>query len=110
MNKFYFFTFAYHCTVYTDIDEGIDIISSATLLSIYLKAWEFFFNKLIDKCSINILLVIQIFFSLIIVLITSCLISAFLCCIGYFWFTFLYLLSFIPFGGFWYFRAYEKSF
>lgn len=108
MNKFYFFTFAYHCTVYTDVDEGIDIISSATLLSIYLKAWEFFFNKLIDKCSINILLVIQIFFSLIIVLLTSCLISVFLCCIGYFWFTFLYLLSFIPFGGFWYFRAYEK--
>ena len=108
MNKFYYFTFAYHCAVYTDVEGGIDLISSSTLLSIYLSIWGLFFDFLMDKFSINILLSIQIIFSLIIVLLTSSIISIFLCCIGYFWFTFLYLLSFIPLGGCWFFGCYEK--
>ena len=32
MNKFFFFTFAHHCTVFTDTEDGIDFFSCATLL------------------------------------------------------------------------------
>jgi len=66
MNKFYYFVFSNHCTVYTDSEERIDYFSSATLLSIYLFIWDKFFN-LIKKLPIKFLLFAQISLSLIII-------------------------------------------
>ena len=104
MNKFYSFTFAYHCTVFTDVgDDNIDLISSSSLIAIYLSIWDFLIDKLSEYTPINILLIIQIIFSFVIVLISLSLISMCLCFIGYFWLTFLYLLSFIALGGIWFF-------
>jgi len=103
MNKFYSFTFAYHCTVFTDVDDNIELISSSTLIAIYLSIWDFFFGLISDYLPINLLLIIQIIFSLVIVLISFSLISVFLCCIGYFWLTLSYLLSFFALGGCWFF-------
>ena len=108
MNKFFFFTFAHHCTVFTDTEDGIDFFSCATLLSIYLEIWDFFLD-LLKKCPINILLYFQLFLSSVIILASLGFLSIFLCFFGIFWFTFLYLLSFLfSFGGFWFFKGYEK--
>ena len=66
MNKFYFFVFNNHCTVYTDNDDNIDYFSSATLLSIYLFIWEQII-KLMKKLPIKFLLYFQILISIIII-------------------------------------------
>ena len=68
MNKFYYFVFAYHCTVYTDNEEGIDYFSSATLLSIYLFIWDLFID-LLKKAPIEVLLYVQIALSSFIIVI-----------------------------------------
>ena len=69
MNKFYYFIFSNHCTVYSDSEETIDYFSSATLLSIYLFIWDLFINYIMKKLSITILLYVQISLSLIIIII-----------------------------------------
>ena len=108
MNKFYFFTFAHHCTVYTDIEDEIDFFSCATLLSIYLQIWDFCID-LLKICPINVLLIIQIIFSSLIILLTLYFLSLLMCFFGYFWLALLYLLSFLfSFGGFWFFKCHEK--
>ena len=68
MNKFYFFVFNNHCTVYTDSEERIDYFSSATLLSIYLFIWSLFIDE-IKKLPIKILIYAQIALSFIIIFI-----------------------------------------
>jgi len=81
MNKFYFFVFNNHCTVYTDNEDNIDYFSSATLLSIYLFIWEQFI-KLIKKLPIKFLLYFQILISFIIILIfILSLLILVLCCL-----------------------------
>jgi hypothetical protein len=104
MNKFYSFTFAYHCAVFTDVDDdNINLISSSSLIAIYLSIWDFLIGLLSDYIPINILLIIQIIFSFVIALITLSLLSFCLCCIGHFWIIFLYLLSLPVLGGWWFF-------
>ena len=70
MNKFYYFIFTNHCTVYTDNEdeEIIDYFSSATLLSIYLFIWDQIIN-LMKKLPIKFLLYVQIVISSIIIFI-----------------------------------------
>ena len=70
MNKFYSLTFAYHCTVFTDVENNIELISSSTLLAIYLSIWDFFFDLISDYLPIKLLLIIQIIFSLVVVIIS----------------------------------------
>ena len=108
MNKFYFFTFAHYCTIYTDEVEGIDLISCSTLIATYLWIWELIIGYVSDNFNINILFGIQIFASSIIILLFLTYVSVFLFCLGTFWQTFLYLLSFIPFGGIWFCCCYDK--
>jgi len=110
MNKFYFFTFAHYCTIYTDEAEGMDLISCSTLIAIYLWIWELVIGFMSDHFSMSVLFGIQIFVSAILILIFLSLVSAFLCCLGIFWLTFLYLLSFLflPFGGCWFCKCYGK--
>ena len=80
MNKFYYFVFNNHCTVYTDNDK-IDYFSSATLLSIYLFVWEQVI-KLMKILPITFLLYFQILISSIIILIflISSIILMIFCC------------------------------
>ena len=69
INKFYYFTFAHQCTIYTDSDSKIiNYFSIATLLSIYLEIWDLFINQM-KKIPTNILLWIQLFLSATIVII-----------------------------------------
>ena len=67
MNKFYYFVFSNHCTVYTDSDGKIDYFSSATLLSIYLYIWELIIDNIFKNIPITILLFIQIVLSSLII-------------------------------------------
>ena len=110
MNKFYFFTFAHYCTIYTDEAEGMDLISCSTLIAIYLWIWDFIIGYASDIFSKNALFIIQIIFCSIIILIFLSFTSVFLFCLGTFWRTLLYLLSFLflPFGGCWFCKCYEK--
>ena len=70
INKFYYFVFSNHCTVYTDSDGKIDYFSSATLLSIYLYIWELIIDNIFKKMSITILLFIQMILSSLIIFVT----------------------------------------
>ena len=109
MNKFYFFTFAHHCTIFTDEAEGLDLISCSTLISIYLTIWDFIIGFITDKLSLNALFIIQLAVSAFIILISLFILSLLLFSIGYFWLSFLYLLSFLfSFGGCWFCKCYEK--
>jgi hypothetical protein len=108
MNKFYFFTFAHYCTIYTDEAEGMDLISCSTLIAAYLWIWDLVIGYVSDNFNINILFGIQIFSSCIIILLFLAYTSVFLFCLGTFWQTFLYLLSFLSFGGFWFCKCYDK--
>ena len=110
MNKFYFFTFAHYCTIYTDEAEGMDLISCSTLIAIYLWIWDLIYGYASDTFNINVLFGIQIAVSGFIILAFLTLVSVFLCCLGTFWLTFLYLLSFLflPFGGCWFCKCYGK--
>ena len=109
MNKFFFFAFAHHCTVFTDTEEGIDFFSCGTLLAIYLQVLDFIID-LLKKFPIKILLYIQVIFSSFIILASLSLISLFMCFLGMFWLTFLYLLSFLfSFDGFWFYDCYKKN-
>ena len=110
MNKFYFFTFAHYCTIYTDEAEGLDLISCSTLIAIYLWVWDLIFGYASDTFNINVLFGLQITVSCFIILAFLTLSSVFLFCLGTFWITFLYLLSFLflPFGGCWFCKCYRK--
>ena len=110
MNKFYFFTFAHYCTIYTDEAEGMDLISCSTLIAIYLWIWDLIIGYISDNFNINILFGIQIFASSIIILLFLTFASVFLFCLGTFWQAFLYILSFLflPFGGCWFCKCYYK--
>ena len=107
MNKFFSFAFAYNCTVVTDKEEDVDYFSSATLLSIHLFLWNIIMY-FIKKFPLKYLLYLQIGLSSFIIIIFIFFLSLFMCCFGMCCFTFLYLLSFIPCGGCWFFRCYRK--
>ena len=45
INKFYYFTFAHQCTIYTDNDDEINYFTIATLLSIYSGIQYYLANR-----------------------------------------------------------------
>ena len=108
INKFYYFTFAHQCTVYTDIEEGIDFFSFATLLSIYLKAWDILIYFL-QKLPLEILLYFQIVVSFFIILVFLCMILIFMCCLGKFFLTFLSFISLFMCCSCCFFKCYDKN-
>ena len=112
LNKFYYFTFAHQCAIRTDDDDSLNYFTTATLLSIYLFIWDLIIDQ-IKLIPIKILLYIQIFLSLIIIIISVFAFIISLFCIGKFLFTLLYCLTsvfVIPFGGFWFIdHCYEKK-
>ena len=46
MNKYYYFSFIYYCISISEDKKGFELISGATLISIYLLIWNFIFNLL----------------------------------------------------------------
>ena len=107
LNKFYYFEFAHQCTVYTDIEEGIDIFSFATLLSLYLKGWDLFIF-LLNFLPLKVLLYFQIVISVFIILVYLSMISIFICCLGKFLLICLSFFSLFPCGWCWIFECYDK--
>ena len=110
INKFYFFTFAHQCTIYTDDDDEINYFTVATLLSIYLFIWDFIIEQ-IKKIPTIGLLYFQIVLSGVIVVASLFVLVILLFFIGRFLFTLLYFISFLcSFGGFWFIKCcYEKK-
>ena len=109
MNKFYFFTFTNVSSVYTDSEDGLELVSFSTLISIYLSLWDTLIGYLTDYIPTNGLFIIQIATSSLIILFTLIVVSIFLCFIKLFWLTFFYILSFIfTFGGVWFCDCFKK--
>ena len=108
INKFYYFTFAHQCTIYTDNDDEINYFTIATLLSIYLQIWDFFLD-LLKKIPTKGLLLFQLILSTGIILISLFILVILLFFIKKFFFTLLFFISFLfSFGGFWFVYCYEK--
>ena len=111
MNKFYFFTFTNVAAMYTDDEDGIELVSFSTLISIYLTIWEKIIDFLTDYIPINGLFIIQIITSSLVILITILIICIFLCFINSFWLSFVYILSYIfPCGGVIFCYCFKKNF
>ena len=111
MNKFYFFTFTNVSAIYTDDEDGIELVSFSTLISIYLTIWEKIIDFLTDYIPINGLFIIQIITSSLVILITILIICIFLCFINSFWLSFVYILSYIfPCGGVIFCYCFKKNF
>jgi hypothetical protein len=109
MNKFYFFTFTHVSSKYTDEEDGIELISFSTLISIYLSIWDTIIGYITDYISFKGLFIIQILASSFIIFITLFIAFMFLFFINYFWLTFLYILSFIfAFGGVWFCKCFKN--
>ena len=109
MNKFYFFTFTHVSSKYTDEEDGIELISFSTLISIYLSIWDTIIGYITDNISFKGLFIIQILASSFIIFITLFISFIFLFFIHYFWLTFLYILSFIfAFGGVWFCKCFKN--
>ena len=108
INKFYYFTFAHQCAIYTDDDDEINYFTLATLLSIYLQVWDLFMDVL-KKIPTNVLLFFQLLFSTVIIVISLFILVLLIFYIGKFMFTILYFISFLfSFGGFWFIYCYDK--
>ena len=60
MNKFFFFTSTYYCLSYSEDQQGFELISSSTLISIYLVIWDLFYNSMRDYLPIQVLFIIQL--------------------------------------------------
>ena len=109
MNKFYYFTLIYFCISYSEEKKKFDLISGATLISIYLLIWDLIISLIRNNATLNALYILQIIFAsipcLILLIIIILLIVAFFmpemsCCER---FVYLGCLSsfIICFGGFW---------
>ena len=109
MNKFYFFTFTNVASVYTDDEDGIELVSFSTLISIYLSIWDTIIGFITDYIPLNGLFIIQIIISSFIIIFTLFIVIIFLFFIKLFWLSFLYMLSFIfTFGGVWFCNCFKK--
>ena len=60
MNKFFFFTLTYYCLSYSEDQQGFELISSSTLISIYLVIWDLFYSNIRDYLPISVLFIIQL--------------------------------------------------
>ena len=60
VNKFFFFTLTYYCLSYSEDQQGFELISSSTLISIYLVIWDLFYNSMRDYLPIQVLFIIQL--------------------------------------------------
>jgi len=66
MNKFYYFTFIYYNLSISEDKKGLDLMSGATLISIYLLIWNLFRDILINYVYVHFLAGIQFAFSVLI--------------------------------------------
>ena len=100
MNKFYFFTFTNVSAIYTDDEDGIELISFSTLISIYLSIWDTLIDYITEYIPINGIFIIQIITSFFVIVISLIIIFMFLFFINSFWLSFVYILSYLfPLGG-----------
>lgn len=94
LNKFYYFLLTYYSISYSEKQKGSDLLSSSTLISIYLLIWNFFYDCLVDYINYKVLYFIQFissgFLSLMFVLLIFCLMlssclsdGCCFCCIWY---------------------------
>jgi len=67
LNKFYYFTLIYFCLSYTEKKKSLELISGATLISLYVTAFNFITNFIYYFGSKG-LLIFQIIFSSVIAL------------------------------------------
>lgn len=67
LNKFYYFTLIYFCLSYSEQKKGFELISGATLISLYITAFNFIFS-LIIYVGAKTLITFQLVFSSIIAL------------------------------------------
>ena len=109
MNKFYHFTLIYFCISFSEEKQKFDLISGASLISVYLLIWDFIISLIRNASSLNTLYIVQIIFAsipcfillIIIILLIIALfmpemtcserfvylgcLSSFLVCLGGFW-------------------------
>ena len=64
MNKFFYFTLIFYCISYNKL-KGFELISSSSLISIYVALWNFAVIIIKSIAHIDILYYIQIIFSII---------------------------------------------
>ena len=62
LNKFYYFTLIYFCLSYSEKKKGLELISGATLISLYITAFNFVTN-LILYLGTKGLIILQLIFS-----------------------------------------------
>ena len=95
--------------MYTDKEDGIELVSFSTLIGIYLSVWDSIIEYVTDNIPIKILFYIQIGISSFVILVTLIALFIFLFILDLFWATFLYLLSFFfAFGGIWFCKCFKK--
>ena len=112
MNKYYYFTLVFHCISYSEEKRKFELISSSTLISIYISIMNFIISLIRNNISLKALYIIQLVFAcgviclflLVFILIfiipfcnceTPCrqrismlfCVSSYICCFGGFWMT-----------------------
>ena len=109
MNKFYYFTLMFYCLSYSESKRKFELISSSTLISVYIFIINLIISLIRDNISLKVLYIVQLVFScfpciLIILIIVFMIIilfdfeypcymkvtylfcvSSFICCFGGFW-------------------------
>ena len=109
MNKFYYFTLMFYCLSYSESKRKFELISSSTLISVYIFIINLIVSYIRDSISLKVLYIVQLVFScfpcilILLIIIYSlrilfkcdypcymkvaylfCL-SSFICCFGGFW-------------------------
>ena len=62
LNKFYYFTLIYFCLSYSEKKKGLELISGATLISLYITAFNFVINFILYLGTKG-LIILQLIFS-----------------------------------------------
>ncbi len=112
MNKFYYFTLVFYCISYSEEKRKFELISSSTLISIYISIINFIISLIRNNISLKALYIIQLIFAcgviclfllvfIFIFIIPFCdcetpcrqrismlfCVSSYICCFGGFWMT-----------------------
>ena len=62
LNKYYYFTLLYFCLTYSEEQDGFNLISSSTLISLYISAFDFIIS-IIGVLGTKSVIIIQLVFS-----------------------------------------------
>ena len=63
MNKFYYFTLVFYCISYSEEKRKFELISSSTLISIYISIMNFIISLIRNNISLKALYIIQLVFA-----------------------------------------------